>query len=226
MPDTPVIVFDLDGTLIDSAPDINAIANAVLASEGAPAITLADTHDFIGHGAGVFVSRMMAARDLGNDTTLHATLLADFEDRYKTATHLSRLYPGVLDALKSLHATGYRLGLCTNKPIIPTRTVLTHFAIDGFFAVVLGGDSLPQRKPDPTPLRHVFDALGVGQNRLYVGDSEVDAETAQRARTPFVLYTKGYRKTPAQQLYHTHLMDDFADLASIAAAQFADTPAT
>jgi phosphoglycolate phosphatase len=221
MPDTPTIVFDLDGTLVDTAPDINAIANKVLGTEGAAPISLADTRSFIGNGTGVFVERMAALRNIGEDAERLARMKLQFEDVYTTACEFSQLYPGVRDMLNTLKADGNMLGVCTNKPIAPTHFLLDQFAITGLFGVVLGGDSLPERKPDPTPLLHVFDALGAGQNRLYVGDSEVDAETAQRARTPFVLYTKGYRKTPAQQLYHTHLMDDFADLAGIVAAQFA-----
>ncbi len=206
------IVFDLDGTLIDTAPDINAIANGVLVGEGVTQITLEQTISFIGSGSAAFVSRMMLAQGMGDDAATHARLHADFEERYKTATGLSRLYPGVIDALNNFAAAGHRLGLCTNKPIAPTKTVLAHFGLDKYFSVVTGGDSLPQRKPDPAPLLHVFDQLGGDTSaRLYVGDSEVDAETAQRAAIPFALFTEGYRKTPVAELPHVFRFSEFRD---------------
>ncbi|MEE9428938.1 MAG: phosphoglycolate phosphatase [Paracoccaceae bacterium] len=211
------IVFDLDGTLVDSAPDINVIADAVLATQGAAPLTLAQTRDFIGNGAGVFVSRMMRARDISDTPALHASLLKDFETRYRTATQHSVLYPDVVAVLTTLKDAGFKLGLCTNKPMAPTQAVLEHFEIGRFFDAVSGGDSQPQTKPDAAPLLNVFAQLGDG-TRLYVGDSEVDAETAQNAAVPFALFTEGYRKTPVSELPHTYVFSSFADLPGIVAS--------
>lgn len=210
---TKAIVFDLDGTLIDSAPDIHAIANRVLAGEGAPPLSLAQARDFIGNGASVFVARMRAAR--GIPDAEHARLLAAFVGAYDDAVHLTTPYPGAVAALDMLAASGFVMGICTNKPLRPTHAVLNHLGLSRHFAAVLGGDSLAVHKPDPAPLFATFDALGATDARLYVGDSEVDAETAQRAGVPFLLYTQGYRKVPVADLPHDAAFDDFTDLVAL-----------
>ncbi len=209
------IVFDLDGTLIDSLPDIHAIANAVLAEEGAKPLSLAEARGFVGNGAAVFVARMRGARGLAeaDQDRLHSA----FVSRYDRAVGRTHPYPGAMAALEHLADAGHRLGLCTNKPIAPTRSVLGHLALDWFFDHVLGGDSLPVKKPDPTPLQAVFSALGEGP-MIYVGDSEVDAETADRAGVPFLLFTEGYRKTPVADLPHAAAFDEFDALPGIVAA--------
>jgi phosphoglycolate phosphatase len=206
------IVFDLDGTLIDSAPDIQAIANRVLADEGAAPITLAETRGFIGNGAPVFIERLRAARGIG--AARQAPLLERFVGLYDRAVDLTRPYPGVIAALEALQGRGHRLGICTNKPERPARAVLAHLGLDRFFEVVLGGDSLPVRKPDPAPLMAAFEKLGDGQ-RIYVGDSEVDAETARAGGVPFLLFTEGYRKVPVAEMPHHAAFDDFAHLPGL-----------
>ncbi|AZV77076.1 phosphoglycolate phosphatase [Parasedimentitalea marina] len=203
------IVFDLDGTLIDSAPDIHGIANEVLEQEGHEGLSLAQTHDFIGNGAAVFVTKMRGAR--GIDECEQARLLADFIARYDNAVGLTLPYPGVLAALDALKAGGHTLGICTNKPIRPCRLVLEHLGMDHYFDTMWGGDSLPVHKPDPAPLHAAFAALGEGP-QLYVGDSDVDAETGHRAGVPFLLFTEGYRKCAVEDLHHAVAFDDFADL--------------
>lgn len=206
------IVFDLDGTLIDSVPDIHGIACAVLDQEGCERITLEQTRDFVGNGAGVFVAKMRAARGISDSE--QDRLYAEFVARYEDAVDLTVPYPGVLTALDELRTQGHKLGICTNKPIIPCRSVLSHLQIDHFFDTMWGGDSLPVRKPDPAPLHAAFEALGDGP-KLYVGDSDVDAETAERAGIPFLLFTLGYRKSPVEDLPHALAFDDFSDLARL-----------
>lgn len=217
------IVFDLDGTLIDSAPDIRAGANALLAEEGHAPLSVAETRSFIGNGAAVFVQRMRAARGIAGDQ--HDRLLAEFTRRYETFVDLTHPYPGAVAALNALAQAGHILGICTNKPLRPTRAVLDRLDLTGFFATIWGGDSLTVHKPDPAPLHAAFQALGTGPASaapmIYVGDSEVDAETAQRAGVPFVLFTEGYRKTPLDQVPHTHAFDDFAALPGIVAGMLA-----
>lgn len=206
------IVFDLDGTLIDSAPDIHGIANALLAREGRAPISLDQTRDFIGNGASVFVARMRRASNIPD--AQHDRLLGDFVASYDDAVTLTQPYPGVVEALQNLKAEGLRLGICTNKPIRPTYAVLRHLGLDRWFDTVWGGDSLPVHKPDPEPLHAAFDALGDGV-QIYVGDSEVDAETAKRADIPFLLFTEGYRKTAVAEIPHRTRFSDFADLPGI-----------
>jgi len=219
-PPYKTLVFDLDGTLIDSAPDLQTVANAVLDPLGVDVITLDEAKSFIGNGVAVFVSRMMDARDMDQDAGMHARLSADFATRYKVATEHSRLYPGVLDALRNLAAQGYALGLCTNKPMAPTRTVLKHFGLSQFMQAVVAGDSLATRKPDPAPLLHCFDLLGDKAKRLHVGDSEVDVKTALNAKVDMALFTQGYRTTPISQLVHAYGFDQFSELAEIIRQHF------
>ncbi|WP_370301924.1 phosphoglycolate phosphatase [Pseudooceanicola sp.] len=209
------IVFDLDGTLIDSAPDIRALANRLLADRGCAPLDLAETHSFIGNGAAVFVEKMREARALPECE--QAALLAEFSAGYETAVELTRPYPGVVAALRALAAAGHALGICTNKPARPARAVLAHLGLLDGFATVVGGDSAATRKPDPAPLHQAFAALGAGPC-LYVGDSEVDAETAQRAGIRFLLFTGGYRKSPVAAIPHAAAFTAFDALPGLVGA--------
>ncbi len=213
------IVFDLDGTLIDSAPDIRAAANVMLAAEGAAPLDLETTIGFIGNGIPKFVERAMRLRGLPEAG--HARLTQAMLDAYdREPATLTRLYPGLGAMLPALRESGHRLGVCTNKPLAPTRQILGVFAITELFDVIIGGDTLPVKKPDPAPLEAAYAALGTGQ-RLYVGDSEVDAETARRAGVPFALFTRGYRKAAIEDLPHVLAFDDFTTLGSFIAARAA-----
>ncbi|MCL4187229.1 MAG: phosphoglycolate phosphatase [Rhodobacteraceae bacterium] len=211
-------VFDLDGTLVDSAPDIRAVANAVLKAEGlAPPLTLAETRAFVGDGTAAFVARMLEARAGEARPARTGPALARFLALYDGAVGLTRPYPGVAAALSRLATEGWALAVCTNKPERPARAVLEHFDLAGFFPVVVGGDSLPRRKPDPAPLAHAVAALGAS-TAVLVGDSEVDAATAAGAGMPFVLFTEGYRKSPVAAIGHAAAFGDFAALPGVLAA--------
>ncbi|MBU2961676.1 phosphoglycolate phosphatase [Citreicella sp. C3M06] len=218
------VIFDLDGTLIDSAPDLHIATNRVLTEEGLPEISFGQLRGFIGKGAGVLISRVMEAVGLGDDASEHARLLARFMQHYEGEPKNTVLYPGVIDALARLEAMGYTMGLCTNKPEAPTRIALRHFGLDRYFVQVASGDTLPQRKPDPAPLTHVLRALGA-DCALYVGDSEVDAETAQAAAMPIALYTEGYRKTALAELPPAYAFDHWDRLPEIVHRHFAEVSA-
>lgn len=205
------VVFDLDGTLIDSAPDIHAVANSLITPHGAQ-ISLFQTHAFIGNGVGVFITRMLEAVDLPE--TLHDEILQKFKVAYLTAVHHTRIYDGVEGALETLKTTDHALGICTNKLIDPCMAVLDHLDLTPYFETFWGGDSLAVHKPDPAPLRAAFADLGEGPC-IYVGDSEVDAQTAQGAGVPFLLFTKGYRKSAIEEIPHTAAFSDFADLPAL-----------
>jgi phosphoglycolate phosphatase len=209
------IVFDLDGTLIDSAPDIHSVAASILDDLGKAPLTLAETRNFVGEGAAVFISRMMAARELGASTADHQSLLQKFLSQYEFAVDKAVFYPGALDTLIGFHAAGRRLGLCTNKPEKPTRAVLRHMGIEALFSATIAGDMLQSRKPDPEMLLSTLEQLGDGPS-LYVGDSEIDAETARRAEIPFALFTGGYRKKPIEDLHWDWTFDSFQQLPTIA----------
>jgi len=173
---------------------------------------------YIGNGAAVFVSRMMAARGLPEAD--HARLHSAFIDLYDDATAFTVIYPGVLDALDALAAAGYVMGVCTNKPLSPARAVLAHFGLLGRFACVVGGDSLAHHKPHPAPLLHAYGLLGA-KDHLYVGDSEIDYQTAIAAAVPFAFYTEGYRKSPLSDFPGALPFADFAALPGIAEQIFA-----
>ncbi|MEI4487616.1 phosphoglycolate phosphatase [Frigidibacter sp. MR17.14] len=209
------IIFDLDGTLINSAPDVMGVANAILAEQGVAPISLAQTRSFIGNGVATFVARMRAARALPE--TLQAPMLDAFRARYDAAVGATLPYPGVATALARLGAAGHAIGLCTNKPVSAARAVLGHVGLLPAFDAIIGGDSLALQKPDPAPLLAVLDALPPGP-ALYVGDSEVDAETAAAAGLPFLLYTGGYSRGPASAIAATARFAHHAALPDLVAA--------
>ena len=211
-------VFDLDGTLVDTAPDIRAVASTVLAAEGlGPPLTLEETRAFVGAGTAVFVERMLVSRAGMAEAARLARALDRFLALYENAVGLSRPYPGAIEALGLLQAEGWMLALCTNKPERPARALLAHLGLTRHFAIVVGGDSLPLRKPDPAPLVHIVAALGANGAAL-VGDSEIDAATAAAAGLPFVLFTEGYRRTPVAAIAHAASFADFAALPGLLAA--------
>ncbi len=204
---TGAIVFDLDGTLIDSAPDIHLALNRVLAAEGAAPVTLAETVRFIGHGIPSLVQQARLFRGL--DAARQAPMAAAMFAFYQAApADLTRPYPGVVGLLEHLARKGHPLGICTNKALAPTLEILGALDLRRHFATVIGGDSLAVKKPDPAPLRAAFAALG-GAAQLYVGDSEVDAETAGATGVPFALFTGGYRKSAIEDLPHRFAFDHF-----------------
>ena len=212
------VVFDLDGTLVHSAPDIHAAASRMLVAEGVAPLDLETIVSFVGNGVPTLVARVIAATGLDEASENHARLTSVMLGYYaEDPATLSRLYPGVPEVLARLASEGVRLGICTNKPEAPAREILKHFGIAQNFDVVIGGDTLTTRKPDPTMLTATYAALEC-ETGVFVGDSEVDAETAQRAGCPFALFTEGYRKTPVSQIPHDagfSAYDDFAAVLSV-----------
>ena len=203
------LVFDLDGTLVDSAPDIAAAVNALFAELELPAVELDVVRSMIGDGAPVLLER--ALRHVGA-----AHKAADLMPRYSVhysanAVGLTKLYPDVLETLTQLRASGCRLGVCTNKPIGPTRAVLGAFGMDALIEAVIGGDSLPQRKPEAEPLLNVIRTLGgTTETAVLIGDSAVDIACADNAGVPSIIIPSGYGMAPPQ--------------AKITAASFAELP--
>jgi phosphoglycolate phosphatase len=214
------IVFDLDGTLIDSAPDIQSMATAMLRKRGKDELTLDETRSFIGEGAAVFVRRMMAARDMDEESESHALILEEFMAQYEFSVDRAVFYPGVLDALAMLKTAGHRLGLCTNKPERATLAVMRHMDLEPMFDAVMASGMIDSRKPEPDMLLKTIASLGGGPT-LYVGDSEIDAETARRAVVPFALFSEGYRKIPVDEIHHDWRFDDFGVLQGIVAEAMA-----
>lgn len=219
----PLVVFDLDGTLIDSAPDIREAVNRVLAPQGIAPLSLMRIRSFIGGGVALLWQRIIHATGL--DPAQKPELVARFMAHYQAATGLTRIYPGVESALHQLTERGCRLGICTNKPLAPAQAVLSDLGLAGYFAHVVGGDSLPLRKPDPAPLRAAFAGLGgdpAAPLGIYVGDSEFDALCAASLELPFLLYTKGYRQKPVAELPHHASFDDWSLLPGLVGSLLQD----
>jgi phosphoglycolate phosphatase len=208
-------VFDLDGTLIDSAPAIMGVGNRLLADLGQPPLDLAETRQFVGHGAARFVERALAARGVEPETAWRGGLeeaVALFERYYAEGDPRENVpYPGAREALGALRDAAIPLALCTNKPGAATAVVLEGLGWASLFPVVIAGDTLPQRKPAPEPLLEAMRRTGAAR-AVYVGDSEVDAEAAQRAGLPFLLFTEGYRHAPVEALPHDRAFSDFRTL--------------
>ncbi len=211
------IIFDLDGTLVDSAPDIHAALNRTMVELSEPLFGRAIVISFVGNGVPVLIDRAMHARGHAPDANRHALWERRFLHHYNAASAvLTQPYPGVVAALEALTDAGHLLGLCTNKPELPARHVLAAFDLTRFFPVVIGGDTLAQRKPDAAPLRAVARALEAVP-AIFVGDSEVDADTALAAAVPFLLFTEGYRKSPAAALPAAARFADWAVLPGLVA---------
>lgn len=209
------VVFDLDGTLIDSAPDIWTAANAVLSEADLPPVTFEQSRTFIGRGARVFVERMELAVTGSNEALRTAELHSRFLHHYERAHENTRIYPHVPEVLATLSAQGVRLGLCTNKPIVPTQAALRFLGWTDTFEAVVGGDTLAVAKPDPAPLMEVLARMDLTIPEIvYIGDSETDAETAERAGARFGLYTEGYRRTEPDAIFHQFRFSDYRDLFS------------
>lgn len=216
MADALNLVFDLDGTLIDSAPQIHAAVNSVFAAKGLSGFSQETVRGFIGNGVEVLFDRLLAFKGLTHDADLQAELVGNFVRLYEEAFDLTALYPGVSTAVSDLAAAGHHLAICTNKPEGPTHAVLRHFGLEKFFTVVVGGDTLPRRKPDPAPLLSAMSALGP-RHTIFIGDSEVDAETARAADVPLALFTRGYRRTAPEDLSAKLIFDDHAALPRLIA---------
>ncbi|MGH8211238.1 MAG: phosphoglycolate phosphatase [Steroidobacteraceae bacterium] len=210
-----LVVFDLDGTLIDSAPDMHRAVNLMLADLGCAPLTLADIRSMVGDGASALIARALAARQCVTADPTKA--LAQFLEHYEAdPTPFTRTFPGVTATLERLQAFGLTLAICTNKPARLTQMILECLGIDRLFVRVVAGDSLPFRKPDPRALMELlngFDTPTVAS--LMVGDSEVDAATAHAASVPFVLMTYGYHRGPIDGISSIATLDHFSELATL-----------
>ncbi len=208
------VIFDLDGTLVDSAPDIVHAANALLRARGRPGLEYDQVRSFIGNGVPKLVERVMEASGVENTPARFADWVDGFVGIYaQNPIGHTKVYPGVVDLLTHLQGSNIALGVCTNKNHALTLPVLDGLGLGGFFGSVIGGDTLPVKKPDPAPLMKCMEELNA-TDVVYVGDSEVDAATAVAARRPFALFTEGYRKSPVALIPHQVSFSDFGNAAA------------
>jgi phosphoglycolate phosphatase len=211
-----LVLFDLDGTLIDSAGDLHHAINIMLAAFSLEPLTLAAVTGMIGNGVPTLVKRALAARE-ATETVDHGAAMAKFNAAYDAdPTTLTRVYPGVIETLDRLKAAGIAMGLCTNKHADSSRHILAEFGLDGYFSELIAGDSLPYRKPDPRVLTETLTRLELSPTEAWmIGDSEVDAATAEGAAVDFVLLTYGYHHGPVEQITARHRIDRFDELLAI-----------
>lgn len=190
------LLFDLDGTLVDSAPDIADAVDRVLLNLGLEAVGEEQVRHWVGNGAAKLMERALAVR-----TGRHPTLperdqaLARFLEEYGRGLCVrSRLYPGVGQGLDRLRADGYRLACVTNKPEALATRLLEEIGLgSAWLPVVVGGDTLPVKKPDAAPLAHAMEALGVtAAQTLMVGDSVTDVRAARNAGMGAICVPYGY----------------------------------
>ena len=208
------VVFDLDGTVADTAQDIHASLVAALAGKGLPPVDLESTRLMIGGGPQLLVERALNRLGINTDARLVTNLVDSFHDDYlANGDRHARLYDGAESALRQLHAMGMRIGLCSNKPDDLCRMLTRSFDIDRYIDETLGSTPGMPKKPDPAPLLAIVERLGVTpRDTLYVGDSDADVKAARAAGIPVMLVSYGYTLRPAGQLGSDGVIDSLAEL--------------
>lgn len=187
-----VLLFDLDGTLVDSAADIQRAMNLALHDLGLPLVTGQQVRTWVGRGAGRLVHCVIAHLHLSDDW--HEPLLKQFMQRYQTEVCVdSEIYDGVLAFLDAAKTAGCQLACITNKPYQPARDLLAALNLLPYFSLLLGGDSLDHRKPHPAPIWHALQYYHVtAAQTLMIGDSRNDVEAAHAAGVACIALTYGY----------------------------------
>lgn len=210
----PLLVFDLDGTLADSAPDLLATLEAVLPRHGISIAIDSNYRDGIGHGARHLIEYALRQQNVvvGKLTldAIHRDFLVHYEANICVGT---RLFPGTIAILDRFAAAGWSFAVCTNKPERMSRLLLQKLGVEDRFAAIGGGDSFPLRKPDPAHLlMTIAAASGSPDTSIMIGDSRTDLDTARGARVPIVGVTFGYTPEPMATLAPDLLIDSFDQL--------------
>ena len=207
-----LLVFDLDGTLIDSVPDLRAALNEMLRERGRPPLSLPQVKRMVGDGAPAMVERALAAT--GPKAVDAGGALARFLEIYEAnPVRLTRLYPEVRSTLTDLRRSGYGTAICTNKPQRATIAVVEGLGLGDLFDGIAGGDHFPVRKPDPGHLLSLIAQLGARREAsVMIGDNENDAAAARAARVPLILVRYGYARVDPESLAADALLDHFGEL--------------
>ncbi len=212
----PVLLCDLDGTLIDSAPDLADALSDLLTGAGRRRVSEDEVKAMVGDGVAVLVERGFKAtggvpgREVLN--THVASYIALYESRLTART---RLYPGALDALGVLRAQGWRLAVCTNKPERASREIVAALDLGGLIEALAGGDTFPVKKPHPGHLLRLLEAMGAAPGHaVMLGDSINDIAAARAAGLPAIAVSHGYGAVPAHDLGADRVIDHLDDLAA------------
>ena len=205
------LIFDLDGTLVDTAPDLHAATNHVLGLIDRPPISMPELRAFVGHGAMNLIERGVAATGPAVDEKtlkhLHKTFLEYYGDNI--ADH-SVVFDGLIGLLDEAQAAGLKMGVCTNKVEHLSRKLLTELGMMQRFGSLVGGDTLSIMKPNPEPLLEAARRLGfAAADMMMVGDSETDIRTAQAAKVPVLAVSFGYTSQHVSTFDPTHVIDHY-----------------
>ena len=203
------ILFDLDGTLIDSAADIARALSSLRCARGGTPVMASDVRPLVSLGAEALVDRA-----LGEFATNSADDLAQFREILSAlAPDPAVIYSGVIAALQSLLARGHLLTIVTNKPEALSRSLLIQLGLADYFVAIIGGDTTANAKPHPAPLLKALETIGIASDRaIFVGDSPIDAQAAQACAIPFVLFEGGYG---ADECANESVYARFAEFAAL-----------
>jgi phosphoglycolate phosphatase len=208
----PALIFDLDGTLVDTAPDLLGALNAILLREGRRAVDHADLRHLVGYGARRMLAEAFTMTGGPVDEARLPGLIDDYIAHYrKHVAVASRPFPGVEETLAALRARGVKLGVLTNKPQELTDLLLPALGLDTYFDAIHGAGRYSYNKPDARVLHHVVEELGGGP-AMMIGDSITDVETARAANVKVILVSFGYTPEPAHALGADAVVDHFADI--------------
>lgn len=210
----PIIVFDLDGTLIDTAPDLLDSLNHSLAASELAAVDEAGFKRFVGQGGRVMIERAHAAQQKSLAVDEHDRLLKLFLDHYTlNIPGKSRPYPGVITALDRFQAAGYLLAVCTNKYEANSIALIEALDMTSYFSAICGQDTFAFRKPDPRHLTETIRKAGGDPHKaLMVGDSQTDIDTAKAAGIPVVAVDFGYTERHVREFEPTLVISHFDTL--------------
>lgn len=214
------VLFDLDGTTIDSAPDLMACLNKLLHAMERPLLSLEDVTRMIGDGIPMLVERGVAATGAPASEEALADLVSRFHRLYsgQAMVQRTRPFPGVIETLDKLRAEGYRTALVTNKAFRATTGILSALDLMSRFDEIIGGDTLPVRKPDPGPLLEAMRRLGAENHQaVMVGDSEADTKAAHAAGIPIILVSYGYTRGPVAEIGGDRIIDTMSALPELLA---------
>ena len=216
----PTIVFDLDGTLIDTAPDLVATLNVILTREGLSPLAYDLARNLVGGGAKAMIARGLEAGGRPCPASRLEELFADFIAHYSEhLTERSQPFPGVTDALDALSGRGYQFAVCTNKIERLSTNLLKHHGLAGRFVAICGPDTFGIEKPDPEILRRtVAKAGGTLEQAIMIGDSIIDIHTARAAGIPVIAVDFGYSERPVTDFGPDRTISSFAQLPMSVAA--------
>ena len=211
---SPLVIFDLDGTLIDTAPDLIDSLNHTIAAADLSPVTFDDLTHLVGQGARVMIKRAFELRKVKLDETEAETMFDHFVEHYRNnMPGKSRPFPGVVECLERLASAGMTLAICTNKSELLAIPLIEELGLSGHFAAITGGDTFPVRKPDAA---HIFGTIekagGVRGKAVMVGDSINDILAAKNAGVPSIAVDFGYSDVPVASLSPDRVISHFDSL--------------